>query len=194
MLRKWFKKVHSQEVLFCCCCCLNYAAFFHLFNHLFSIHSSEWDGRDRGGNQWRPHQPGNRLSRSSRPDTHWPAWHCQGGCKGTTGEHWRTGICTNAPKNPIKNNVLGVVLSPLSWKPLLLIGSMLNYLQIKRLIRKFITKQETISLVVVPCNVDIATTEALKMAQEVDPDGERTLGKNEEFSLPKKVVVLLPKA
>ncbi|XP_076879385.1 interferon-induced GTP-binding protein Mx3-like [Brachyhypopomus gauderio] len=48
--------------------------------------------------------------------------------------------------------------------------------QIKRLIRKFITKQETINLVVVPCNVDIATTEALKMAQDVDPDGERTLG------------------
>ncbi|KAG7999384.1 Interferon-induced GTP-binding protein Mx [Nibea albiflora] len=48
--------------------------------------------------------------------------------------------------------------------------------RIKRLIQKFIKKQETISLVVVPCNVDIATTEALKMAQEVDPDGERTLG------------------
>ncbi|KAM4587557.1 interferon-induced GTP-binding protein Mx isoform 2-T2 [Odontesthes bonariensis] len=48
--------------------------------------------------------------------------------------------------------------------------------QIKRLIQKFITKQETISLVVVPCNVDIATTEALMMAQQVDPDGERTLG------------------
>ncbi|XP_069367181.1 interferon-induced GTP-binding protein Mx [Paralichthys olivaceus] len=48
--------------------------------------------------------------------------------------------------------------------------------QIKRLIHKFITKQETISLVVVPCIVDIATTEALKMAQEADPDGERTLG------------------
>ncbi|KAJ8388547.1 hypothetical protein AAFF_G00132610 [Aldrovandia affinis] len=48
--------------------------------------------------------------------------------------------------------------------------------QIKRLIRKFITKRETINLVVVPCNVDIATTEALQMAQEVDPDGERTLG------------------
>ncbi|XP_029946649.1 interferon-induced GTP-binding protein Mx-like [Salarias fasciatus] len=48
--------------------------------------------------------------------------------------------------------------------------------QIKRLIQKFIQKQETISLVVVPCNVDIATTEALKMAQEVDPDGERTVG------------------
>uniref|UniRef100_A0AAY4EQ39 Interferon-induced GTP-binding protein Mx n=1 Tax=Denticeps clupeoides TaxID=299321 RepID=A0AAY4EQ39_9TELE len=48
--------------------------------------------------------------------------------------------------------------------------------QIKRLIKKFINKQETINLVVVPCNVDIATTEALKMAQEVDPEGERTLG------------------
>uniref|UniRef100_A0A3Q0RHP9 Interferon-induced GTP-binding protein Mx n=1 Tax=Amphilophus citrinellus TaxID=61819 RepID=A0A3Q0RHP9_AMPCI len=48
--------------------------------------------------------------------------------------------------------------------------------QIKRLIQRFIKKQETISLVVVPCNVDIATTEALKMAQQVDPEGERTLG------------------
>ncbi|XP_064183785.1 interferon-induced GTP-binding protein Mx3-like [Anguilla rostrata] len=48
--------------------------------------------------------------------------------------------------------------------------------QIKRLITKFVRKQETINLVVVPCNVDIATTEALKMAQEEDPEGERTLG------------------
>ncbi|KAM7401748.1 hypothetical protein PAMP_017036 [Pampus punctatissimus] len=48
--------------------------------------------------------------------------------------------------------------------------------QIKLMIERFIKKQETISLVVVPCNVDIATTEALKMAQQVDLDGERTLG------------------
>ncbi|XP_039503063.1 interferon-induced GTP-binding protein Mx3-like isoform X1 [Pimephales promelas] len=47
--------------------------------------------------------------------------------------------------------------------------------QIKRLITKFIEKQETINLVVVPCNTDIATTEALKMAQEVDPEGRRTI-------------------
>ncbi|XP_066516308.1 interferon-induced GTP-binding protein Mx1-like [Hoplias malabaricus] len=47
--------------------------------------------------------------------------------------------------------------------------------QIKYLIRSFIEKDETINLVVVPCNVDIATTEALKMAQEVDPEGKRTL-------------------
>nr|XP_045006414.1 interferon-induced GTP-binding protein Mx1-like isoform X2 [Jaculus jaculus] len=48
--------------------------------------------------------------------------------------------------------------------------------QIKRLIRTYIKKQETINLVVVPSNVDIATTEALSMAQEVDPEGDRTIG------------------
>ncbi|XP_053471135.1 interferon-induced GTP-binding protein Mx1-like [Ictalurus furcatus] len=48
--------------------------------------------------------------------------------------------------------------------------------QIKSLVKKFITKQDTIILVVVPCNVDIKTTEALKMVEEVDPNGERTLG------------------
>uniref|UniRef100_W5L8S6 Myxovirus (influenza virus) resistance F n=1 Tax=Astyanax mexicanus TaxID=7994 RepID=W5L8S6_ASTMX len=47
--------------------------------------------------------------------------------------------------------------------------------QIRSLILKYITKDETINLVVVPCNVDIATTEALRMAQEVDPHGSRTL-------------------
>ncbi|KAL2081403.1 hypothetical protein ACEWY4_023256 [Coilia grayii] len=48
--------------------------------------------------------------------------------------------------------------------------------QIKTLIETFIKKQETITLVVVPANVDIATTEALKMAKKVDPEGQRTLG------------------
>uniref|UniRef100_A0A8C0IB60 MX dynamin like GTPase 1 n=1 Tax=Bubo bubo TaxID=30461 RepID=A0A8C0IB60_BUBBB len=48
--------------------------------------------------------------------------------------------------------------------------------QIRMLLRKIIGCKETLNLVVVPCNVDIATTEALKMAQEVDPSGERTLG------------------
>ncbi|XP_042175939.1 interferon-induced GTP-binding protein Mx isoform X2 [Oncorhynchus tshawytscha] len=47
--------------------------------------------------------------------------------------------------------------------------------QINNLITKFIKNKRTIILVVVPCNVDIATTEALKMAQEMDPDGTRTL-------------------
>ena len=35
---------------------------------------------------------------------------------------------------------------------------------------------------VVPCNVDIATTEALSMAQEVDPEGDRTIGEKKESS------------
>ncbi|NWT62141.1 MX protein, partial [Erythrocercus mccallii] len=48
--------------------------------------------------------------------------------------------------------------------------------QIKTLLKKIIGCKETVNLVVVPCNVDIATTEALKMAQEVDPTGERTIG------------------
>ncbi|XP_019384516.1 PREDICTED: interferon-induced GTP-binding protein Mx1-like [Crocodylus porosus] len=48
--------------------------------------------------------------------------------------------------------------------------------QIKTLIKTHIVKQETINLVVISSNVDLATTEALKMAQEVDPKGERTLG------------------
>ncbi|XP_059824739.1 interferon-induced GTP-binding protein Mx-like [Hypanus sabinus] len=48
--------------------------------------------------------------------------------------------------------------------------------QIKQLIGSYIKEDKTINLVVIPCNVDIATTEALKMAQEVDPTGERTLG------------------
>ncbi|XP_067897318.1 interferon-induced GTP-binding protein Mx3-like [Heterodontus francisci] len=48
--------------------------------------------------------------------------------------------------------------------------------QIKQLISSYINEDKTINLVVIPCNVDIATTEALKMAQEADPSGERTLG------------------
>ncbi|XP_054434503.1 interferon-induced GTP-binding protein Mx2 [Pteronotus mesoamericanus] len=48
--------------------------------------------------------------------------------------------------------------------------------QVKALIKKYIQRQETINLVVIPCNVDIATTEALSMAQEVDPEGDRTIG------------------
>ncbi|XP_047659628.1 interferon-induced GTP-binding protein Mx1-like [Tachysurus fulvidraco] len=43
--------------------------------------------------------------------------------------------------------------------------------QSKRLMQKFIEKQGTIILVVVQSNVDIGTSEALKMAKDVDPNG-----------------------
>lgn len=45
------------------------------------------------------------------------------------------------------------------------------------MIKEYIQKEETIILAVVPANVDIATTEALQMAREVDREGKRTLGK-----------------
>lgn len=72
----------------------------------------------------------------------------------------------------VPKQVQGQALSLLSYA--------LIFPQTKQLIRKYILKQETINLVVVPCNVDIATTEALSMAQEVDPDGDRTIGKKKE--------------
>ena len=37
----------------------------------------------------------------------------------------------------------------------------------KELIKKYVRKEETIILAVIPCNVDIATTEALQLAQQV---------------------------
>ncbi|NXJ76399.1 MX protein, partial [Trogon melanurus] len=49
-------------------------------------------------------------------------------------------------------------------------------IQIKTQLKKIVGCKEILNLVVVPCNVDIAATEAMKMAQEVDPSGERTLG------------------
>ena len=51
------------------------------------------------------------------------------------------------------------------------------YLQILRLVSEYIASAETIIMVVVACNSEIATTKALKLANQVDPHGVRTLGK-----------------
>ncbi|XP_075189417.1 interferon-induced GTP-binding protein Mx1-like [Anomaloglossus baeobatrachus] len=48
--------------------------------------------------------------------------------------------------------------------------------QIRQIIKRYISRQETINLAVIPSNVDIVTTEVLEMAREVDPNGERTIG------------------
>lgn len=45
------------------------------------------------------------------------------------------------------------------------------------MIQRYIEKPQTIILVVVPANVDIATIGALQMAKTVDPLYERTIGK-----------------
>lgn len=47
--------------------------------------------------------------------------------------------------------------------------------QIKNLIFKYIENDNCIILAVTAANVDIATSEALKFAKEVDPNGSRTL-------------------
>lgn len=47
--------------------------------------------------------------------------------------------------------------------------------QIKSLILKYIANPNSIILAVSPANTDFATSESLKLAREVDPDGRRTL-------------------
>ena len=49
-------------------------------------------------------------------------------------------------------------------------------LQIRDLILKTIEKDSTIILAVSPANDDLANSDALKLAREVDPNSERTLG------------------
>ena len=44
------------------------------------------------------------------------------------------------------------------------------------LVRKYISPSDMIVLVVVPATDDFHNTEAIKLAREVDPDGQRTLG------------------
>eukprot|EP00033_Pygsuia_biforma_P001892 GCRY01002113.1.p1 GENE.GCRY01002113.1~~GCRY01002113.1.p1 ORF type:complete len:785 (-),score=217.21 GCRY01002113.1:1050-3404(-) len=48
--------------------------------------------------------------------------------------------------------------------------------QIRRMVLKYISKENAIILAVSPANTDIANSDALQLAQEVDPDGERTIG------------------
>ena len=47
--------------------------------------------------------------------------------------------------------------------------------QIKALILKFIENPNSIILAVSPANMDMATSESLKIARDIDPDGRRTL-------------------
>ncbi|KAL2630381.1 hypothetical protein R1flu_015067 [Riccia fluitans] len=47
---------------------------------------------------------------------------------------------------------------------------------IENMVRSFVEKPNTIILAVSPANQDIATSDAIKIAREVDPNGERTFG------------------
>ncbi|CAH1802127.1 unnamed protein product [Owenia fusiformis] len=46
----------------------------------------------------------------------------------------------------------------------------------RKLITSYISRPETIILVLIPCNVDIDTVEACNLAKQVDPNGDRTIG------------------
>ncbi len=48
--------------------------------------------------------------------------------------------------------------------------------QVENLARKYIVQKNTLILAVTAANVDIVTSEAIRLAREVDPKGERTLG------------------
>lgn len=48
--------------------------------------------------------------------------------------------------------------------------------QIKNMILKYIRKDNCLILAVTPANSDLANSEALKLAREVDPEGVRTIG------------------
>ncbi|PVU84923.1 hypothetical protein BB560_007213 [Smittium megazygosporum] len=49
-------------------------------------------------------------------------------------------------------------------------------IQIKQLVMEYISKPNSIILAVSPANVDLANSESLKVAREVDPEHKRTLG------------------
>ena len=48
--------------------------------------------------------------------------------------------------------------------------------QIKDMLLQFITRENCLILAVSPANSDLANSDALKMAKEVDPTGARTIG------------------
>ncbi|XP_071948137.1 dynamin-1-like isoform X2 [Antedon mediterranea] len=49
-------------------------------------------------------------------------------------------------------------------------------MQIRSMLMEFITKENTLILAVSPANQDLANSDALKIAKEVDPSGARTIG------------------
>ena len=50
-------------------------------------------------------------------------------------------------------------------------------MQIEDLALEFINKPQTLILVVLAGNVDVSNSRAMKLAQEVDPEGKRTIGR-----------------
>jgi hypothetical protein len=47
---------------------------------------------------------------------------------------------------------------------------------VESIVKNYIRDSRTVILVILPCNLNIATQEILALAEDVDPTGERTLG------------------
>ncbi|KAF1742271.1 hypothetical protein MXB_4983 [Myxobolus squamalis] len=94
-----------------------------------------------------------------------------------------TGSSTNISPRPINlrifsPNVLNLTLVDLPGLTKLPVGDQPKdiELQIRNMIMNYITNPNCLILPVTPAIIDLANSEALKMAREVDPDGLRTLG------------------
>lgn len=47
---------------------------------------------------------------------------------------------------------------------------------VEKMVHGYMANSRSVMLVVVPCNVDIATQEVVELAEDLDPEGDRTLG------------------
>lgn len=56
--------------------------------------------------------------------------------------------------------------------------------QIKDMVLQFITKETCLILAVTPANTDLATSDALNMAKQVDPEGKESLMRTSKLPFP----------
>jgi hypothetical protein len=47
---------------------------------------------------------------------------------------------------------------------------------VRNMVKKYMLNSRTVILAVLPCNIDVSTQEILKIAEDTDPDGVRTMG------------------
>uniref|UniRef100_A0A3Q3XRT1 Interferon-induced GTP-binding protein Mx n=1 Tax=Mola mola TaxID=94237 RepID=A0A3Q3XRT1_MOLML len=75
-------------------------------------------------------------------------------------------------------NVLNLTLIDLPGMTKVAVGDQPHDIehQIKEMLMEFITKESCLILAVTPANTDLANSDALKIAKEVDPQGLRTIG------------------
>ena len=75
-------------------------------------------------------------------------------------------------------NVLNLTLVDLPGTTRVAVGDQAEDIgeQIRNMVLHYIAPDNTIILAVNPANVDLANSDALQIAKEVDPDGDRTVG------------------